>query len=335
MSKISLKIIAQELGVSTATVSLVLSEKNKNGRVSKELSNRILEKAKELNYIPNSLAKSLRVGSSKTLGLIIADISNVFFGSLAFYIQEYAELKGYTVIIGNTNEKVSKMKSMVDILTRRQVDGFIITPTEGSEEIIKDLVEKRFPMVLVDRCFPGISSSNVLINNYDISFKAVNSLIIKGCRRVGLIIYKQNQFHMQERKRGYVDALKSIGIYDINLVKEVRYEQLEEDVRQATSDFLNMDEKIDGIFFATNSISMMGLRSLIYFTKNDLKGIQIMCFDESDAYCLLPFDIPFVRQPIEEMGKISVNLVTEQINNSAIKNMQYLLSAQLIEKEYV
>jgi len=332
MAKISLKVIAQELGVSTATISLVLNGKNEKGRVGKDLSTRILEKAKELNYMPNNLAKSLRTGNTKTLGLIVADISNVFFGSLALYIQEYAELKGFTVIIGNTNEKVSKMKSMVDTMTYRQVDGIIITPTEGSEMIIKDLVDKKFPMVLVDRCFPDIPSNNVLINNYEISLEAVNLLILKGCRRIGLLIYKQDQFHMQERKRGYMDALKSKGLYDRNLIKEVRYEHLEDDIQQAVKDLLNMDKKIDGIFFATNSISMSGLRSLIYFTKNNLECIQLMCFDESEAYCLLPFETPYIKQPIEEMGKVAVNLVIEQINNSLINNMQYSLSAQLIKE---
>lgn len=333
MKKISLKIIAQELGVSIATISLVLSHKNINGRVSKELSDKIFEKAKELNYIPNNLAKSLREGSSKTLGLIVADISNVFFGSLAFYIQEYAELKGYTVIIGNTNEKVEKMKSMVETFIRRQVDGFIITPTEGSENIIKDLMDIKIPLVLVDRSFPNIPSSSILINNYEISYKATNSLIIKGCKKIAIILYKQNQFHMQERKRGYTEALKDAGIYNDELIKHVEYEHLEKDVFLAVKDLLEIENKIDGIFLATNTISIMALKSIISMKKNDLNYLKIMCFDESDSYCFLPFDIPFIKQPIDEMGKIAVNLITEQIGNSVINNMQYTLSAQLIEKE--
>jgi len=335
MGKISLKIIAQELGVSTATVSLVLNGKNTNGRVSKELSSKVLAKCKELNYIPNDLAKSLRIGSSKTLGLLIADITNVFFGSLAFHIQEYADQKGYTVIIGNTNENVCKMKSMVDALICRQVDGFIITPTEGSESIIMDLVDKKYPMVLVDRSFTNIPTTTVMINNYEISFEAVNSLIHKGCKRIGLLVYKDNQFHIQERKRGYEEALKNIGTYDIDLIKEVRYDHFEKDVRQAVSDLLDMNEKIDGIFFSTNTISILGIRNLFSIKKYITDEIQLMCFDESDSYCFLPFNIPFIKQPIEEMGRMAVKLITEQINSSVIDNMQYTLSASLIENESV
>ena len=91
--------IANELGVSIATVSLVLNGKDGNGRVSKATATRILDKAQELNYAPNNLAKSLKMGKSKTIGLIVADISNVFFGTLALHIQNYAQKKGYTIII--------------------------------------------------------------------------------------------------------------------------------------------------------------------------------------------------------------------------------------------
>lgn len=93
MEKVSLKVIAKELGVSAATVSLVLNGKNKNGRVSEEMSKKIIDKAAELHYIPNSLAKGLKMGHSKSIGLIVADISNVFFGTLALHIQNYARKK--------------------------------------------------------------------------------------------------------------------------------------------------------------------------------------------------------------------------------------------------
>lgn len=127
MKRPSLKTIADELGISTAAVSIVLSGKNDKGRVSEETSKKIFEKAKEINYMPNTLAKGLRMGSSKTLGLVVADISNVFFGTLALYIQAYAEKEGYAIIIVNTGENFDKMEKMIKLLKARQVDGFIIS----------------------------------------------------------------------------------------------------------------------------------------------------------------------------------------------------------------
>ncbi|MHB9054895.1 MAG: LacI family DNA-binding transcriptional regulator [Paludibacteraceae bacterium] len=328
MAKISLKSIAKELGVSTATISLVLNGKDKNGRVSKELSQKILDKAKELNYLPNSLAKSLREGNSRTLGLIIADITNVFFGALALYIQENAEKMGYTVIIGNTNEDLGKMQNLVNLLRRRQVDGFVITPTEGSEKIIQSILDDDMPLVMVDRYFPGLQVSSVTINNFQISYEAVNSLIAKGCHKIGMIIYStEKQAHMQDRKDGYLKAVKEGNIYDADLIQEVHYEDIENEIAIAVTRLLS--QNIDGAFFATNSISMIGLKNIIAKIKLDEKAIHFMCFDENEAYCLLPFNISFVRQPIKKMAEESIKQIIDQIENNNTKVTNSIIEAEL------
>ena len=249
MSRVSLKTIANELDVSTATVSIVLSGKNIKGRVSEETSKKILDKAKELNYMPNTLAKGLRMGSSKTIGLVIADISNIFFGALALHIQEYAEKEGYAVIIVNTSEQFDKMERMINLLKGRQVDGLIITPTENSKSLINDLKTERVPFVLVDRTFPDLKVNSVLINNYDISYRATQQLIKQGCRNVGLVTYKQDQFHINERKRGCVEALKDAGLYNSDNIKEVRYDFLKSDIENEIFNLINNNNKVDGIFF--------------------------------------------------------------------------------------
>ncbi|MFA6360467.1 MAG: LacI family DNA-binding transcriptional regulator, partial [Dysgonamonadaceae bacterium] len=239
MKRVSLKTIAEQLGVSTATVSLALSGKAKEGRVSEELSNKIVDMAKELNYMPNTLAKGLRIGKSKTIGLVIADISNVFFGTLALHIQEYAEKEGYAIIIVNTNERFDKMEKLMQLLKARQVDGFIITPTENSKELIEDLIAEKLPFVLVDRSFPDLEVNSVLINNYDISYKSTEKLIQQGCRNIGLVTYKQDQFHINERGRGYIEALKNAGIYNPENIEEVCYDSLKSDVGNAIYNLIN------------------------------------------------------------------------------------------------
>ena len=180
MKRVSLKDIARELGVSTATVSLVLNGKNTAGRVSSEMSKKILDKAAELHYVPNTLAKGLKMGKSRTIGLIVADVSNLFFGSLALHIQTYAEQKGYSVIIGNTNEQPKAMGDIINFLYARQVEGLIITPTEKSQYLLKRLIKSKIPFVLVDRSFPELAVSSVLINNYEISYQSTERLIQKG-----------------------------------------------------------------------------------------------------------------------------------------------------------
>ena len=332
MKRVSLKTIADQLGVSVTTVSLVLSGKVQKGRVGGETIKKIKAKAKELDYTPNILAKSLRMGESKTLGLVIADISNAFFGALAKYIQEYAEKEGYAVIIVNTNEKFDKMEKMIQLLRARQVDGFIITPTENSKSLIKDLIAEKTPFVLVDRTFPDLKVNSVLINNYDISYKSTQRLIQKGCKNIGLVTYKQDQYHINERSRGCIQAQKDAGVYNSKNIEEVRYDSLKMDVDNAISNLISRKDKIDGIFFTTNSISMNGVKSLIKNNINIPNDIQIVCFDESDAFYLLPYVVPFIKQPIEQIAKESMKFL---INNITVGKLNFETSQSVIDAELI
>ena len=322
--------IARELGVSAATVSLVLNGKNKKGRVSDELSKKILDKAAELNYIPNSLAKGLKMGHSKSIGLIVADISNVFFGTLALHIQTYAEKKGYTVIIGNTNENLEQMEKMITFLNSRQVDGLIITPAEGSESLTESLIENKKPLVLVDRGFPDLDVPSVLINNFDICYKSTEQLIGKGAKNSAFITYKQDQFHTDERQRGFVEAMEDAGLYNPGNIKKVSYQCLKSDMDKAISELLDSEKKVDAIFFATNTISIAGVRSLFKHGLVIQRDIQVMCFDESEAIDLLPFKVPFIKQPIEEMAKKALELLIDQIEKNDTTTRALYLDAELV-----
>ncbi len=333
MTKVSLKVLANEVGVSVATVSLVLSGKGKNGRVSKKTSQKIIDKANELNYVPNSLAKGLKMGQSETIGLIVADISNVFFGTLALHIQNYAEKHGYTVIIGNTNERVEEMAKMINLMNARQVDGLIITPTEGSDELVKHLIDNNKPLVLIDRSFPELNADSVLINNFEISYTSTKQLIRQGCRNIAFVTYKQDHYHINERRRGFTEAMKDEGTYNAENIREVRYEFLRSDMEKAISYIISKKEKIDGVFFATNSLSLAGVKSLLEQHVAVQKDIQVMCFDESEAFYLLPISFPFIKQPIEEMGKRAITLLVNQIENNGKKETEVehcVIKAELV-----
>lgn len=330
MKRVSLKDIAKELGVSTATVSLVLNGKNEKGRVSKKMSQKILDKAAELNYVPNTLAKGLKMGKSRTIGLIVADVSNLFFGTLALHIQVFAEQKGYSVIIGNTNEQLKAMENAINSLYGRQVEGLIITPTEKSQHLLIKLINNKIPFVLVDRSFPELAVNSVLINNYEISYQSTEQLIQKGCKRIGLVTYKQDHYHINERRRGYEDALKQAGIYDPDIMEKVRYDFLENDTRKAIGNLISQKEKIDGVFFTTNSISINGVKGLIKNHINIQEDIQIMCFDENDAFYILPYSVPFIKQPIKEMAKNAVELLIDQLEMKSEGTKQVVVNAELV-----
>ena len=330
MTRVSIKNIAQRLNVSNATVSLVLNGKEKDGRVGKEMADKIRQVASEMNYQPNNLARGLRIGKSQTIGLIVADISNSFFANLAFYIQEQAEKFGYSVIITNTNESDLKMEKMANILKSRQVDGFIIVPTEHGEPYMKDLINWNIPVVLVDRYFPGLNVSSVVVDNYDASVKAVESLFDLGCKNIGLVIYQSTLQNMLERKRGYIDVLKKHGYYNPSLIKEVNYSLISTDIVLAMEGLLMKENNLDGLFFATNTLFTEGIKQMKLMQIQIPNDIKVVSFDKSEYFEFMDVSIPYILQPIPEMGKNAVELLVKQIKEKTkeVKNIE--LQTQLM-----
>lgn len=209
--KVCLKDIAVKVGVSTALVSYVLNNK-KEGRISKEVAEKIRQAARAMNYRPNQIAKSLKTNRTYTIGLIVADISNPYFSGLARIIEDEADKRNYTVIIGSSDENPGKFEKLIETFTGRKVDGLLIAATAGTEDQLRQLQEQKVPFVLVDRYFPGISSNYVGLDNYNASYKAVQHLAEKGRKRIGLITYDTQLFHINERKRGFLEACNFFSV---------------------------------------------------------------------------------------------------------------------------
>ncbi|MGF6847334.1 LacI family transcriptional regulator [Chitinophaga sp. W3I9] len=314
MKKVSLKDIATEAGVSTALVSYVLTNKDKKARIGEEMAKKIREIARKLNYQPNHIARSLKSGRSFTIGLIVADISNPFFANIARTIEDEAKKHNYNVIFGSSDENVDKSQDLINVLVNRQVDGLIITPTEGSEQQILQLKEQKIPFVLIDRFFPEIPASYIAVNNRESAATAVSHLIKMGSKRIGMVAYKTTLHHISERIGGYQDALQQHDIKASNsLLKKARYSHLKEDIRLAIDQLLKGKQPADAIFFATNSLAIEGLKYINTLGIRIPDDLAVITFDEGEALDLFYAPVTFVRQPILEIGKAAVRVLLEQI----------------------
>lgn len=324
--KTSLKDIAREAGVSTALVSYVLTNKEEKARVGQEIARKIRKIAHKLNYQPNHIARSLKSGRSDTIGLIVADISNPFFGNIARTIEDEAKRHNYTVIFGSSDENLAKSEDLITVLLNRQVDGLILIPTEGSEQQIKRLKKQAVPLVLIDRNFPGIAVSQVGINNYHSAHDAVTHLIKTGRRRIGMIAYDTTLHHINERKRGYSEALGK----QPSLMKLARYSHIKEDTRQAIDQLLQGRKPADAVFFATNSLAFEGLKYINELGIRVPEDLAVVSFDESEAFDLYHSPITFIRQPILEMGKAAVRVLLEQLKDAEKPAEQVCIDAELV-----
>lgn len=330
MKKINLKDIADYVGVSTALVSYVLNGQAIEKQVNKSTAERITKAAKKFNYQPNQIAKSLKIQKTHTIGLVVADINFRFSTGITSAIEEEAKKNNYTVIYGSSNEDAEKFAKLINVFVNRRVDGLILVPTEGSENEIEVLQSSGIPFVLVDRHFPGIHCNYIALNNYKATYDATQYLIDKGHRRIAFINYRTTLFHLLERNRGYLDALKDNGLnFEQSWLQQIDKIAGDNEVAINIDELMEGSEPCDAIFFATDTLAISGLK---YFNKQKISvpgQISVLSFDESDAFDLFYVPITFSRQPLIEMGRLAVNNLIDLMNGSGIIK-QISLDAKLI-----
>jgi len=324
----SLKDIAKEAGVSIATVSYVLS-KQENSGVSQEVSDRIKAIAKKLNYRPNQIAKSLQSGKSHTIGLVVADISNPFFAQIARIVEDQAKTHGYTVIFGSSDENATKSGDLIKFLLNRQVDGFIITPSEGSEAQIQLLKEQNIPFVLIDRYFPNIDTNYVVIDNYKAALDATKQLMEHGKKRIGMVAYASELQHMQERIQGYRDALDG-GTGQEFLLQRVEFSGVVDNIPRAIDNLVKGKDPVDALFLATNTLGVLGLKYLHQLKLRVPEDIAVIVFDESEVFHFFYCPLTYVKQPLSDLATRAVGVLLNQIKNPDAKPERVKLEAQLI-----
>ena len=335
--KTSLKDIAQHLGVSTALVSYVINNKEKEARVGADMVKKIRQAVIDLNYQPNLVAKSLKSGQSKTIGLIVADISNPFFSMIARLIEDEAMKLGYVVIFGSSDENAEKSKSLINVYLNRQVDGFIISPTEHTEEQIRAVQKTGIPVVLIDRYFPDFPIDSVRINNAEVSQQAVEHLIGKGRSRIAVLTYKTKMAHITDRTEGYKQALKKHKIkFDKGLICEAAYHDIENDVKNQMLNLFNGEQKVDGIFFATNSLAVLGLKVIVSLGIKVPDDLAVVSFDQSDAFDFFYAPLSYVSQCLQQLVKEAINLLIKRIQQQNKPRNSYesvIVEAKLVTRE--
>lgn len=324
---VSIKDIAKALSVSPSSVSLVLTGKAKERRISEALSKKILDTANTMGYQPNRAAVSLRTGKSKTIGLLVENISNHFFSSLAHTIQEEARRYHYNVVYSSTENDAQKGKKVLQLLYNQRVDGYIITPAQGMEADIEQLVKGKKPLVLMDRCFPGTEAPYVMVDNYKGVQMGVNHLLKKGCRKIGYVAVNLGLQNMKEREKAYTDTLKahSVRLFNDRILRLAYDASRAEAVAQIQSFLTNTD--LDAVFFATNYLGLHGLVALRDLQLKIPEDIKVMCFDDHDVFGLYQPGISVVQQPIEAIAQTALQLLVAQLGHSKLPRKTQVLTA--------
>lgn len=330
--KVSIKDVALKAGVSTALVSYVLNDRHTN-RINKLTAEKIKSAAKELNYRPNSIAQSLKAKKTHTIALLVADIANPFASQIARIIEDEMSNKGYLILIGSSDEKVEKLEQLINIFQDRQVDGFIIAPVQGSEKCILELANSQVPVVLIDRYFNNIDLPVITTNNYGASYQATEHLIKRGKKNIGLLAFETELIHLNERVNGYKRAVSDKGLISKSEnIKYINEANIDREVAKAIDDFLFEEAKIDALFFATNKLALSGLKKLMTVNIKIPDELALITFDESEAFDIFKVPVSHIKQPLYEIAKEAVELITGLIEGKNLKIKPRVYNSKLIIK---
>ncbi|OYX86586.1 MAG: LacI family transcriptional regulator [Flavobacteriales bacterium 32-34-25] len=298
---VSIRNIAEELKISVTTVSFVLNGKAKEKHISKELTKKVLEYAKLINYRPNQIAQSLRTGKSKILVFMVEDISNHFFSKLARIFEDIAYKKGYKVIFCSNENDDEKSNELISLFNFRQVDGFVIVPSPGIKDTIESLIKDNIPVVLLDRFFEGVDCNSVVIDNEKASFDATVHLINNQFKKIGFITIAPNQTQMKGRLSGYVKAVNENGLNPITL--EIPYDEVYVGKgKERIKNFFDEETGLDAVFFATNYLVQIGLEVFKENKPSLINDLGIVSFDDNDMYKIYSPTITSVSQPLVEIS---------------------------------
>lgn len=327
----SIKDIAKEAGVSTATVSRVL---NGSDKVKKSTARRVLDVVDSMNYRLDHVARRMKKKptDSLVLGLIITDIGNPFFSNVAKGVENVAHKNKHILMICNTNESPEKEKLFLNSMISEKVSGVVIVPTSGNDQFLNSLVSEGFPMVMVDRLIKNLNVDSVSLNNEAGGYQATQQLIKNGHKRIGIICGIRGMSNTEGRLEGYRKALNEAGI-KVSKDYVVHGNYIESDGREALKKLLTLKKPPTAVF-STNNLMTLGCIKELYSRKLSIPDdIGIIGFDDSTwAEALIP-PLTTVKQPGYELGVNAAELLIKRLSNWNAHKIDVVLNPELIIRE--
>ncbi|MFK7784673.1 MAG: LacI family DNA-binding transcriptional regulator [Crocinitomicaceae bacterium] len=320
----SLNDIAKALNVSKATVSFVLNDKGDQFNISKEKQRLIKEKAKELSYVPNFFAKSLRQGETKTIGLVLPDISNAFYAELSKTIQEKLYAEGYNTFIVNTNDNNEVEKALMNELIQRSIDGMIIAPSNDIKELIPILLATHIPVVFTDR--PGDENADFVgIDNYIEAERLVKSFV-KRPNRVVVVTPKNSISTIERRIKGITEVCGRENVP----VEVVKFNDSQEEFKNAIRE--QVDKGGDSFVPLNNKCTLHMLAAARDLNLSIPTDIKLVSFDDSESFQHMNPPISALRQPVTDIGLKTVARLYERIKETKDPGKHFILPCEFIER---
>jgi LacI family transcriptional regulator len=334
--KVSIKDIAKELELSITTVSFVINGKGEEMGISDSTINKVMDLIVKKDYTPNNAARLLRTGKSNTIGLIVEDLGNYFFGNIAKVVELEASKRGYNVFLSSTDNNPKTAKALIRKMCNSSVDGMIITPTKDLFQELEKLKNDKMPFVLLDRTVPKLSANAVVLDNFKGAFDLTRHLLSNGYQKIGFVTIHSDMSQMFERERGYCAAMESSHKSGKSqLILKVKFDDSAENTIASIMAFVRENPELEALFFATNYLGVHGIEALKKVGKSIPDDLAVVSFDDNDLFRLFTPSITVASQPITQIAVETIDLLLRLVENE-VKNeapINKVLEPELIERQ--
>jgi LacI family transcriptional regulator len=330
--KITIAEIAQELGVSTTLVSMVINGKADQHNINKKTQKRVWDKVNELNYKPNTVARSLRTGKTQSIGLIVADISNPFYAKLARIIEDQLREKGFHLIISSSDENPKHEENLILAMLEHQVDGMIIATTQSDKDQFTQLKRQNYPFVLIDRRIPDLQASYVGVNNYQAAYSLTQTFIQNGYSDVVYLSLTPDHLStIREREKGYLDA---IGNKE-PLIKKVNFNNLCSDVENIIKAILQKGFKKPALFSSNNHVAKCCMNTIRDLNLKIPEDIGLASFDDIELFEFSSPPVTAIAQPIDKMGNLAACILIGQITGKQTAPQDHIFETKIVNRNSI
>ncbi|WP_208589699.1 LacI family DNA-binding transcriptional regulator [Gracilibacillus suaedae] len=325
---IRIKDVAERANVSTATVSHVI---NGTRYVSPEVTERVVHVMEELDYRPNSAARSLRSTKTNTIGFLIPvkkdDTSKSFFMSIAEGIEANLNRKGYNLILSNSKEDMQEEINRIKMFNTQLVDGLILAPTNDDFVHIQEVLDNHFPIVMIDRLPINYKGDYVLVDNFQGTYDGVTKLVTSGYKKIGFISSELGITTTNERFEGYKQALKDNHIQFNDKFIELGLSSFQSGY-ELTDKLIG--NNIDSLFIANNIMTMGAVKCIQDNGLQMPEDIAVVGYDNYDWTKITTPPLSVVNQPAFDIGFKAAECILNRINNKNQKKANHIkLKAQL------
>ena len=317
--------VAKRADVSLKTVSRVV---NNEPAVAAELVDRVLAAIAELGFRRNDIARNLRsLRVNATIGLLIEEIANPFYATIASVTAEIAAAHNTLLITTSSEEDPERERELLLDLTSRRVDGLLIVPAGQDHSFLRREMEMGTPVVFLDRPAGELLADTVLLDNQGGSRAGVRKLLAAGHRRIGVLLDSLNVYTMQERLAGAQAEFAAAGVrYDSALIRDgVRGP---EDAARVVAEMLSMGDPPTAFFCTNNRITVGALQEL--YRRGD--DAELLGFDDFELSHLMPRPLTVIAYDVREFARLAADRLFQRIGGDESWPGTTILPTQLVER---